>query len=388
MRKKKEALKKDRSYTASLVLTTINNSFVLEDYLENFQKFGHLDRVQVFVIPDKKTPKATYKHCKDITKRGLKVTCPTLERQHAYLSRVGFPPYLIPYNSDNRRNIGYLMALEAKTDFIISIDDDNFCLADEDFFGGHQIVCEPEVEGKIVNTNTQWFNVCTMLEVDRPTVTYARGFPYWARHQNEKVEYTFGRVSVRINAGLWLKDPDVDGISWLVNPCHSLAFKGKSFILGEKAWSPINTQNTALHREVVASYYFVRMGYSLAGISIDRYGDIFSGYFAQACVRHMGGAIRFGTPIVDHRRNRHNHIKDATKEWACIILLEDLLPWLSKEVKLEGSTYPEVYTSLSYALEDAVERFNGKIWTDATRAYFHQMGYCMRQWVKICKKIG
>jgi len=68
--------------------------------------------------------------------------------------------------------------------------------------------------------------------------------------------------------------------------------------------------------------------------------------------------------------------------------LEDLLPWLSKEVKLEGSTYPEVYTSLSYALEDAVERFNGKIWTDTTRAYFHQMGYCMRQWVKICKKIG
>lgn len=386
--KKKGVLKKDKLYTASLVLTTINDPFILEDYFKNFQKFEHLDQVQVFVIPDKKTPKTIYKRCKDLTKRGLKVTCPTLEKQDAYLSRIGFSPHLVPYNSDNRRNVAFLMALEAKTDFIISIDDDNFCLQDKDFFASHQIVCEPELKGQIVNTNTNWYNVCSMLKMDSPKVIYPRGFPYWARHQNEKFEYTFGKASVRINVGLWLKDPDTDGISWLVNPSHSLAFKGKSFILGEKAWSPINTQNTALHREVMASYYYVRMGYPLAGTIIDRYGDIFSGYFAQACVRHMGGAVRFGTPIINHWRNSHNYIEDATHEWACILLLEDLLPWLTEEIKLEGSTYFEVYVSLSYALENIVEHFKGKIWTEAARAYFHQMAYYMRQWAKVCKKIG
>ena len=223
--------------------------------------------------------------------------------------------------------------------------------------------------------------------MDSPKTTYARGFPFWARHQAEKVEYTIGKAPIHINAGLWLKDPDVDGVSWLVNPSHSLAFKGKSFILGKKAWSPINTQNTALHREVMASYYYVRMGYPLAGTLIDRYGDIFSGYFAQACVRHMGKAVRFGTPIVDHRRNIHNYMKDATNGWSCIMLLEDLLPWLTKEIKLEGSTYPEVYVSLSHALENIVEHFDGKIWTEAARAYFHQMGYCMRQWAQVCKSL-
>lgn len=383
VQKKKETFKKDKSYTASLVLTTINDSSVLEGYFKNFQKFGHLDQVQVFVIPDKKTPKVVYKRCKDLTKRGLKVTCPTLEEQEIYLSRVGFPPHLIPYNSDNRRNIGYLMALEAKTDFVISIDDDNFCLPEEDFFASHQIVCESETQGQIINTNTNWYNVLDMLETDSPKTTYPRGFPFWVRHQNEKVEYTTGRAPVRINAGLWLKDPDVDGISWLINPSHSLSFKEKSFILGEKAWSPINAQNTALHREVISSYYFVKMGYPLGG----RHADIFSGYFAQACVRHLGGAVRFGTPIVDHRRNSHNYMKDATNEWGGIILLENLLPWLTKELKLEGSTYPEVYVSLSYALENIVECFNDKIWTGTTRAYFHQMGYYMRQWAKVCKSL-
>jgi hypothetical protein len=126
------------------------------------------------------------------------------------------------------------------------------------------------------------------------------------------------------------------------------------------------------------------MGYPLAGIPIDRYGDIFSGYFVQACVRYLGHSVRFGTPVADHRRNSHNYMNDAANEWACIMVLEDLLPWLTHEVKLEGKTCAEAYVALSYALEECVEKLSGRIWTDATRGYFHQMGYCMREWVKAC----
>jgi len=375
------------SRSASIVLTTINDPVLLEGYFENLEKFGHLESVKVFVIPDKKTPPEAYRRCQGLSRKGMDITFPDIDRQESYLSKVGFAPHLVPYNSDNRRNIGYLMALESGTDFVISIDDDNYCRSDEDFFGAHAIVSDGRTEAEIVSgDDTVWYNICDMLELDREGTAYARGFPYYARHKSSKVEHRVGEATIHINAGLWLLDPDVDAISWLVNPAHAVKFRGKSVVLGDKVWSPVNTQNTGLLREAVAAYYFVRMGYPLAGMPIDRYGDIFSGYFVGACARHLGAAIRVGTPVAEHRRNSHNYMKDAANELACIMVLEDLLPWLTEQAKLSGTTYPEVYLSLACGIEDVVEHFSGGIWTDATRAYFHQMAYCMRQWANVCRK--
>jgi hypothetical protein len=192
---------------------------------------------------------------------------------------------------------------------------------------------------------------------------------------------------VRLNAGLWLGEPDLDAITWLAMPVRGQAFKGDSVVLGRDTWSPINTQNTALHRDLIPCFYFVRMGFTIGGMPIDRYGDIFSGYFVQACARHFDHGVRVGTPIAVHKRNSHNYLRDLTQELACIWLLEDLTQWLH-EVKLEGSSYPDVYLSLSAALEDQVERFTGFLWSDQARAYFHHMAYCMREWVKVCRLLG
>jgi hypothetical protein len=375
------------SLKASLVFTTINDPVLLEDSYRNFSKYGHLDNIKVIIIPDKKTPPAIFDRCRDLESRGLQVSCPAIEEQETFLNRIGFPGHMIPYNSDNRRNIGYLMALKNGSDFIISIDDDNYCKNDEDFFTSHSIVCSDDVEQTVVGSDSRWYNICDMMELDRPSRTYARGFPYYARHKSELINESKTKVDIHVNAGLWLKDPDVDGISWLVNPVHTVDFKGSSVVLGKNTWSPVNTQNTALRRDAIASYYFVKMGYQLSGISIDRYGDIFSGFFSQACVRHMGGAIRFGTPLADHKRNSHNYINDASNEMACIVVLEDLLPWMTDDLKLCGNTYPDTYISLSHAIEDKVEKFKGRIWTDEAFAYFHQMAFYMRKWAQVCKNL-
>ena len=145
-------------------------------------------------------------------------------------------------------------------------------------------------------------------------------------------------------------------------------------------------EDPTLRRDAIPTYYFVRMGYSIDGVAIDRYGDIFSGYFMEACLKHLGGSVRFGSPIADHRRNAHHYLKDATREWACIVLLEDLMPWLT-QAKLSGGSYLETYECLSHMIEDAVEGFHGPMWTDTTRGYFHQMGYSMRVWNKACRTI-
>ena len=101
----------------------------------------------------------------------------------------------------------------------------------------------------------------------------------------------------------------------------------------------------------------------------------------------MGYRIRVGTPVVDHIRNPHHYLSDLTGELPGIWMMEDILPWL-KEVKLEGHTYEEVYLSLSYALEEAVERFKGFIWDQSTRNYFHRMAENMRIWVKSVRVVS
>src|ERR1700730_17430287 len=125
-----------------MVLTTIGDPALLEGYYANFLAHGHLEQVEVIVIPDRKTSTAAFDRCMSLAGRGLSIVCPSLQEQECFLRKVGFPSELIPQDLDNRRNVGYLMALEGAIDFLISIDDDNFSPADEDFFGQHAVVCD------------------------------------------------------------------------------------------------------------------------------------------------------------------------------------------------------------------------------------------------------
>jgi hypothetical protein len=369
----------------AIVMTTIYDPVLLAGYRDNFAEHGHLDDVTVYVIPDRKTPPAVFRRCEALAARGLRTRCPDLAEQDAYLARLGCEG-LVPYDSDNRRNVGFLMAIESDADFMISLDDDNYCRDGEDFFAAHGVVAGDGQPCEVVNSSSGWVNVCEMLRLAPSRPVYPRGFPYHRRHEAAEAAVERQWCTVRMNAGLWLGEPDLDAMTWLVCPVRATGFDGRSVVLGPRAWSPINTQNTALAREVIPSYYFLRMGYPLGGMPIDRYGDIFSGYFSQACVRHLGAAVRVGTPAAEHKRNSHNYMRDAANEFACVQALEELTAWLPT-ARLEGATYIEAYRSLSYALEEAVERFSGGIWTYATRGYFHQAAYHMRQWAAACEKL-
>lgn len=367
--------------TAALVLTTINTPNLLDGYYQNLKEHDHLDQCEIIVIPDKKTPNNVYDYCSQLSSKGLQISCPTLDEQEEFLRSLGKIGDLIPYNSDNRRNVGFLMALEKNVDFLISIDDDNHCLHDYDFFGDHEIVAKGKSEVDIVETNDEWFNICKLLNFESSDKIYPRGFPYYARHNNDGgTSFTTGESNIRLNQGLWLSDPDIDAITWLVSPSNVQSFTGDSLVLGDGTWSPINTQNTALHRDLITGYYFIPMGYPLAGVEIDRYGDIFSGYFVQKLAKEADDGVRFGSPIADHLRNTHNYLRDAHAEFAGLLVLENLVDWLV-QADLDGNSYEEMYRSLSFQMEDAVETFDGPIWNDSTRGYFHRVGHSMRAWL-------
>jgi Reversibly glycosylated polypeptide len=369
-----------------VVLTTVHSGDLLEGYCAEAENEGCTQKLRFVVIPDCTTPPCLYQKCAHLLDNGFDIQCPTLEEQESFLRKIGPISKMIPYNSDNRRNIGFLLALAWGCTFLISLDDDNFCIAGSDFFGEHAIVCEDNVSAQAVRSSDGWFNVCDLLQLHPENTApqiYPRGFPYHKRNVDREIRKIAETGTVRLNAGLWLQEPDLDAMTWLVAPAGSTAFRGSSVLLGSDVWSPINTQNTALHRDLIVAYYFIRMGYSLAGLTIDRYGDIFSGYFVQACVRHMGHRIRVGTPVADHRRNSHDYMRDLAGELGCIQILEDLMRWLPG-VKLQGSTYEETYLSLADAIDGQIDRFRGSIWCDGTRAYFREMTHCMRQWIAAC----
>jgi hypothetical protein len=348
---------------ASIVVTSINDcTELLNGYLSNFAKYGR--EASIYLIPDRKTPPQKIP-------KGIKFI--SFIEQERFLSKNKFPADWredIPWNSDNRRNVGYLMALADGSEVVISIDDDNYCPEDEDFIGEHTLSLRG-TRGKCIRTTSGWFNNCFLMTSHR--AIFPRGYPYSARNLEAVNQWEYcdiaGEVQVRLNGGMWSGDPDMDAMTWLSMPTK-LSSRSDSAILAPDTWCPINSQNTAVHRDLMPAYYFIRM------VSPnDRFGDIFQGYFALKVAKHFGWTARFGSPVVTHRRNSHVYLKDVQKEIEPIILLEELLPKLL-EAKLSGSTVHEAYLCLA----DFVESQSSKFYSDTARL--------MRLWANSCRVIG
>lgn len=374
----------------AIVVTTIGEGAVLDKYYDNFSRFGHLDEVTIYVVVDNKTPSELMEKVVRLRKSGLHVTAPDMREQVEYSLKLGVPKGMFLENSDHRRNLGYLAAYESAASVIISIDDDNYPLQNEDFYASHRKSLNPPSEVDEVTATNKFFNICEMMEFEPfGTTAFARGFPYFARHVTNAIEHRqVSNVKVGINAGLWLQDPDVDAISWLVNPRNSTHLLNSQVILAPNTWTPINSQNTSLAHEVIPSYYFIRMGATLNGVRIDRYGDIFQGYFAEACSKALGIAVSAGTPAVLHRRNTHNYLQDACQELNCIILLEDFLQWLTGEVILEGNNYCDAYLSLAEAIEGFACGYVKRYRSKDVQQYYVGTASQMRDWIRICSTIN
>lgn len=371
---------------AAIVVTTIFEPRFLDGYVENLRRFGRED-ADLIVIIDRKTPAMVAERCAHHRAAGMRVLCPTLAEQEAFLARFPSMSGRIPYDTDNRRNVGFLMALDRGAEVLISIDDDNYVLDHIDFVGEH-LVTGSTVDLAPTESSDGWFNICSLLHSSTKDEIFPRGFPYFARRNARALRTENGGAArVAINAGVWLSDPDVDAMTRLTQAPHIAAAEPHSILLGERTWTPINTQNTSVVRDAIAAYYYVRMGFSLGGLRIDRYGDILSGYLVAKCVKTRGDAIRIGSPVADHRRTPHNLFKDLYHELAGMVLLDDLLPWLT-EMRITGSNYAELYASLADALEEKAPTMKGFVWDEGGREFLAETAGHMRAWLEAVAEIG
>lgn len=369
-----------------IVTTTIFDMPALDGYAGSVVSFGREQQVRFYLIPDRKTDTKLTQRVEKARRKGLQVIYPSVDEQDRFLEKIGIGSDFVPYDSDNRRNVGYLIALVDGSEVIISIDDDNFCTHGSDFVGEHLAALTGRLDRQmLLSSNTGWANVMDFLDYEPKINVWPRGFPYYARrpacYNKQKESLQGGRVTV--HAGLWTADPDVDAVSRLaIRPMVRAATSDCNNVLSQQTWMPINTQNTSLIRESAKAYYYIRMGHSFGDLRLDRFGDILSGYFCQACVKASGDYVSFGSPIVDHQRTKHDLLKDLGQEYFGILLIEEMLSWLT-ELQLTGTTYTERYRCLADEIVTFATRHSGARWRSPMSDFLVETASYMQRWAKV-----
>jgi hypothetical protein len=331
----------------AVVTTTIHVPTLLEAYMEDTQASGHRD-VAFIVIGDRKTPPAARDFCDGLRRRfPFEVEYLGVEDQATYLASYPRLAAHLPYNSIARRNIGMLLAYERGAEVIVTIDDDNF-LAESDFLGHHGLTGRTATLDAF-GAPAGWLNVCDFLEEAHGFRYYHRGFPPGVRRQPEALRpvQSLERGRVVVNAGFWLGEPDIDAVTRLACPVESTRYtRTANFALARHTWSPFNSQNTALHRDVMPAYFLSPL--------VGRYDDIWASYVVNAIAHHLGDLITFGHPLVRQDRNPHDWWIDLEHEKQGMRLTDHLVRYL-RAVRFTGTTYAACFREVVEALGRMVE---------------------------------
>lgn len=377
-------------YKNHIVLTTINYPKLLLDYRSNLERYGHLFSVCVWVIGDKKTPDYVHELCNDLSDMGLKTVFVDVEFQLKWGKRFPKLFHKLPWNNETRRNIGYLLALENGCERLISIDDDNWP-TDDDFIGRHSIT-GTKLLNNIINEKKGFHNVCEYLDYDNARQIFPRGYPLNLRldqQQNEPTHIPPKKDSIiGVVSGLWLNKPDIDAITWLNGRINSIGYNGPEyFVLDQQTWSPINTQNTSIVRNLVPAFFCIPMGWNVPGGRIQRYGDIWGGYFLQAIMKESPYYVAFGKPIVEHQRNPHNYVDDLRYEYWGIILTDWLTDLIKNEFSPQSSSIIDRMNEFNEFLKANVFNRLPSWCPDEISYFFKNMTEAINEWLNVCEEI-
>lgn len=374
-----------------IVFTTIFVPHVLETLVANVGQFGKLDSTKVWLVADRKTPAEAAAMSDQATRKGLETVCLSVEEQDRWGEQCVPEFYCrIPYNNETRRNLGYLRALEDGCETLISIDDDNLPVADHDFVGRHAETGKPWGQ-LMIHEKMGFHNICEYLRVEPPRPIFPRGYPFNLRgstNETETVAPTPG-TRVGVTAGLWLKEPDIDATTWLNGRVASTSYEGPNVaVLAQDTWTPVNTQNTSVTRDLIPAYLCVPMGHEVPGGRIERYGDIWGGYFLQAVLAGTSFHVAFGLPLVEHRRNPHNYVDDLRHEFWGMILTDWLVQLLRTQFKPAGdSINARVKQLAEFLLSEGIANLPG--WAPAPLQEFIRItAQNLSLWADACQRLG
>ena len=369
----------------AIVFTTINLPTVLDSYEHNLDRYGNKAEVLFVIVGDQKTPKELPDFITQYQGCGMQIVYLGPEEQCALTHDDTFRNVvsMLPWNSDVRRNIGYLYAARLGADIIISIDDDNLAIDDEPFIGDHSIVNTKPTCATVHSAN-HWFNVCQLLDVNRHEPIYPRGYPV-SKMRNDSWEWDVQNERVVVaNSGLWTHAPDVDAMTNLVlRPAsRGKAFAIRHLILAPGTYSPLNSQNTAFARRALPAMFFWPQKFTYNGMQVDRYGDIWMGFVMHRAALAMGEAITYGSPLVAHVRNSHNYLRDLQAEVGGMAMNENIAEWIRGTSTDDCDTYSQICAEIMERVCTA-----GATTYPECAPYFGRLKQQSDWWLEACARI-
>lgn len=372
-----------------IVFTTIHEPNLLMDFRDNIARHGHLEDTICWVVGDHKTPSSCQALCEKASNAGLETRYLDIPQQDTWGSEFTDIYSRIPYNNETRRNIGFLNALEDGCERLISIDDDNFPTED-DFIGFHaQTGCT--YSGEVLSSSSSFHNICDTLVFNTEQRIFPRGYPFNLRQRtsdSRSFSASSGAV-IGTTSGLWLRDPDVDATTWINQSPQAAGYTGPDrFVLDNNTWSPINTQNTSVSRELIPAFLCIPMGTPVPGGRIERYGDIWGGYFLQAAIQNTTYLTAYGRPLVEHRRNPHNYLDDLRHEFWGMILTDWLLTCLKEEFKPGARKLSDRVLELADFLEEISSTRLPDWCPEEVQRFLQDTAATQRAWIRACNQIG
>lgn len=295
----------------TIVTTSINPP------TDAIKKFDSLEDWGLLVVGDKKTP-ADYK-----LKRGLFLPWTYLEATYPDLARC------IGWNSVRLgRMVGFIEAYRRGADIIAVVDDDIVPFDD----WGKDVVLGEEI------TAVEWgtpSDIC--FDPFRPysfTKLPARGFPLEINEMSEQywIENQEAKITPLVRVDVCTVDSDYHAIDRLTGALDYFEMMAGHKLYFSKCFSPINTQNTFIHRSVIKDFW--------ANIPfIGRADDIWAGYFFQAM--HPNQTV-YGAPSAQHAQNRS---------------VQSLVNDLEEEIFLYRNTLNFLETLKYAGIDEAINKF-------------------------------
>ncbi len=284
----------------TVVTTTINEPTLAT---KKFAKIALKKGYNFIVVGDKKTPHASYQKME-----GVFYLHPDLqEKKYKNLSDS------IGWNTIQRRNLGFVEAYNKGAEIISTVDDDNIPYDT----WGENLYINKEVECDFYNHSSGFFDP---LSVTQHNQVWHRGYPI--EHVPNRLNYEYkGKkyFAPLIQADLWDGDPDIDAMARLaLKPIVKFSDSLKPF--SSNNFSPFNSQNTFLSREVLP-YYFVLP-------HVGRMDDIWGAYIVQ---HYFPNSVIYNQATVYQDRNEQDLIKNLENEIfgyrTTLKLLEDISNW-------------------------------------------------------------
>jgi hypothetical protein len=228
-----------------------------------------------------------------------------------------------PYNSYQRKNLGYLYAIKEGAEIIVETDDDNYPLSGwtrniEFIPKNSKLVLEPKI-----------FNAYAEFTKEK---IWPRGFPLECILENKEKKFEqIKNPSIGIWQGLVNNEPDVDAIYRLTINKNIEFLNNESIVLSKGVFCPFNSQNTIWKKEFFPYMY-------LPVTVTFRMTDILRSYVAQRCLWEHESFLAFTGPTMAQERNPHNLIEDFKSEIPCYTYSLKIIEILS-DLQLSSNPY-------------------------------------------------